>query len=45
MAKNGVKIVEKVILEEFKGKIDEQNKVWLIPKTINEDIINIFSIY
>ena len=32
MAKNGIKIVEKVVLEELNGKIDSENKLWLIPK-------------
>jgi len=32
MAKNGIKIVDKVVLEEFNGKIDSENKLWLIPK-------------
>ena len=32
MAKNGIKIVDKVVLEELNGKIDSENKIWLIPK-------------
>lgn len=32
MAKNGIKIVDKVVLEELNGKIDSENKLWLIPK-------------
>ena len=32
MANNGIKIVEKVVLEELNGKIDSENKLWLIPK-------------
>ena len=32
MAKNGIKIVDKVVLEELNGKIDSDNKLWLIPK-------------
>tara|TARA_B100000989_G_scaffold19437_1_gene12771 strand:- start:837 stop:2144 length:1308 start_codon:yes stop_codon:yes gene_type:complete len=32
MAKNGIKIVDKVVLEELNGKIDSENKFWLIPK-------------
>ena len=32
MAINGLKIAEKVILEELNGKIDSENKLWLIPK-------------
>ena len=32
MAKNGIKIIEKVVLEELNGKIDSENKLWLIPK-------------
>ena len=32
MAKNGIKIVEKIVLEELNGKIDSENKLWLIPK-------------
>jgi hypothetical protein len=30
--KNGIKIVDKVVLEELNGKIDSENKLWLIPK-------------
>ena len=32
MAKNGIKIVDKIVLEELNGKIDSENKLWLIPK-------------
>ena len=32
MAKNGIKIVDKIVLEELNGKIDSVNKLWLIPK-------------
>ena len=32
MAKNGIKIVEKVVIEELNGKIDSEDKLWLIPK-------------
>ena len=32
MAKNGIKIVEKVILEELKGEVNDEIKLWLIPK-------------
>ena len=32
MAKNGIKIVEEIVLEELNGKIDSENKLWLIPK-------------
>ena len=32
MAKNGIKIVEKVVIEELNGEIDSEDKLWLIPK-------------
>ena len=32
MAKNGIKIVDRIVLEELNGKIDSENKLWLIPK-------------
>ena len=32
MAINGIKIVEKVILEELKGEINTDKKLWIIPK-------------
>jgi len=32
MAKNGIKIVDKIVLEELNGKVDSENKLWLIPK-------------
>tara|TARA_B100000575_G_scaffold254490_1_gene223712 strand:+ start:17049 stop:18368 length:1320 start_codon:yes stop_codon:yes gene_type:complete len=36
MAKDGIKIVERVIMEELNGKIDSENKLWLIPKINNK---------
>ena len=30
--KNGIKIVDRIVLEELNGKIDSENKLWLIPK-------------
>jgi hypothetical protein len=34
MAKNGVKIAEKVILEELKGEVNDEINLWLIPKKV-----------
>jgi uncharacterized protein YlxW (UPF0749 family) len=31
MAIDGMKIVDKVVIEELNGKIDVDNKSWLIP--------------
>ena len=32
MAKEGMEIVEKVVIEELNGRNDSENKLWLIPK-------------
>ena len=31
MAIDGMKIIDKVVVEELNGKIDKDNKSWLIP--------------
>jgi hypothetical protein len=31
MAKRAIKVIDQVVIEQMKGKVDVKNNVWLIP--------------
>ena len=38
MAERGVAIIDRVVVEQMGGRINQENNTWIIPKTNNEAI-------